>query len=74
LNFSEWESYSAKKKVKKASEITEALNEKEMPIFGYTFTHPEAVISAEDLKVISAWEESMYDKYQLKKEAEDSEK
>ena len=42
LNFSEWGSYSAKKKDHKLEEVSEALREGWMPLNGYVFLHDEA--------------------------------
>jgi len=39
LNFSEWENYSVKKKDHKLDEVIEMVEEKEMPLPSYTWTH-----------------------------------
>jgi hypothetical protein len=47
LNFSEYQSYSDKKKNHKLEEISEALREGWMPIDNYVWMHSEAKLSAE---------------------------
>lgn len=74
LNFSNWESLTPKKQVRNAAKINEAISEGEMPIFGYTFTHPEAVLTKEEKEILIKWEESLEEKYHLPKESTDSDK
>lgn len=45
LNFSLWDSYTAKKKDHKLEECAEMLQEKKMPLKSYTFIHREAKLN-----------------------------
>lgn len=45
LNFSEWTTYSLKKKLHKLEECAEMVENKEMPLRGYVFLHGEAKLS-----------------------------
>lgn len=55
LNFSEWESYSTKKKDHKMEELVEEVEEKEMPLESYSYTHSEANLSDEQIKAVMDW-------------------
>lgn len=55
LNFSEWETFEQKRKLKKLKEAVEELEEKEMPLFSYTLTHGEAKLSDEQRKLLVDW-------------------
>ena len=55
LNFSEWNSYDAKKKDHKLEEVEEMVGEGEMPLNEYTWTHEEARLSEEQRKAIVEW-------------------
>lgn len=57
LNFSEFESYSAKKKAKKFEEICEQVKEGEMPLKVYLPLHPSAKLSAGDRQTLCTWAE-----------------
>ncbi len=54
LNFSTWNSYSDKKKVKFLEKIPKAIKSK-MPLKSYLLIHKDAVLSDEDRKVLSNW-------------------
>lgn len=58
LNFSDWENYSPKRKIKKMQEIAEEVEEKHMPITPYTFTHPKSKLSKEQINTLVTWAES----------------
>ncbi|WP_298486581.1 heme-binding domain-containing protein [uncultured Maribacter sp.] len=66
LNFSEWESYSTKKKDHKLEEVIETLEEGGMPLKEYTWTHERAKLTEEEKKLIVAWAKRSRALYQLK--------
>ncbi|MBL8125753.1 MAG: heme-binding domain-containing protein [Blastocatellia bacterium] len=55
LNFSVWATYQPKRKAKKLEEVCEQINEKEMPLPSYTWAHRDAILSAEESKVLCDW-------------------
>ena len=55
LNFSEWDSYSAKKKAHKLDEFIEMIEDKEMPLASYTLTHQDAKLSDTDIAELTNW-------------------
>jgi len=55
LNFSEWSSYSAKKKDHKLEEIIEEVKEGHMPIASYLLTHSDAKLTNEQIQEMDAW-------------------
>ncbi len=65
LNFSEWESYSAKKKAHKLEEVIEVLEEDEMPMKSYILMHEEAKLTDDQKKSIIDWSKSSRLLYQL---------
>lgn len=65
LNFSDWESYSAKKKDHKLDELIEEVEEGEMPLNEYTWTHEEAQLTDQQRDDIIAWAKQTRALYQL---------
>lgn len=57
LNFSQFESYSLKRKLKKLKEIREQIQEGEMPLSSYTLIHSYAKLSAEEKDLLIKWTE-----------------
>lgn len=55
LNFSEWNTYSAKKKAHKLDEFIEMIEDKEMPLTSYTLTHQNAKLSDVDIAELTNW-------------------
>ena len=55
LNFSEWGSYSQKKKQHKIEECIEMLKKGEMPLNSYTWTHAEARLSDDQVNALIDW-------------------
>ncbi|WP_299063533.1 heme-binding domain-containing protein [uncultured Polaribacter sp.] len=55
LNFSKWSNYSLKKKEHKMDELHEEVEEGEMPLKSYTYTHYEAKLSPEQIAAVVAW-------------------
>jgi len=64
LNFSEWQSYSLKRKEHKLKEIIEELKEKEMPLKSYLLMHPEARLSKEQIDLLINWATTKRKAYQ----------
>lgn len=55
LNFSEWNTYSAKKKAHKLDEFIEMIEDKSMPLASYTLIHPEAKLTDSEIKSLTDW-------------------
>ncbi len=55
LNFSEFGTYSAFRQYRKLAEVAEQIEECEMPISSYTLIHKNAVLSADEKKIIVDW-------------------
>jgi len=55
LNFSEWNTYSVKKKKHKIHEMEEEIEAGEMPLKSYTFIHRNAILSKSDKKIFLKW-------------------
>jgi len=55
LNFSEWGSYSIKRKLHKLEEIEEMVGDAEMPLPGYLLIHGEARLSKSQQKSLVKW-------------------
>lgn len=64
LNFSEWANYSTKKKDHKLEELIEEVEEGEMPLKEYTWTHSEARFTDEQRKLLMTWAKETRLKYQ----------
>lgn len=63
LNFSDWESYSPKKKDHKLEEIAEEVKGSEMPLREYTWTHEQARLTPEQRKLLVEWAEELRTRY-----------
>ncbi|KAB1069368.1 cytochrome C [Tamlana haliotis] len=55
LNFSNWIDNSVKRKDHKFDELIEMIEEKEMPLNSYTWTHTEANLSDEQIQSVIEW-------------------
>ena len=55
LNFSEWGSYSPKRKDHKLEEVIEMVEEKEMPLPSYTWTHKDAILDEAQIAALINW-------------------
>lgn len=55
FNISEWEQYSLKKRDHKMEEVMETVESKEMPLNSYTWTHKEAILSNDQINLMSDW-------------------
>jgi len=65
LNFSKWKDYSVKKKDHKLDELIEMVEEKEMPLPSYTWTHGEAKLTDSQIEIIVTWAKQVRSKYSL---------
>lgn len=65
LNFSDWENYSARKKDHKLEEVVEVMENREMPLNEYTWTHREARLTQAQRKAVMEWAERTRLLYQL---------
>lgn len=65
LNFSEWESYSAKKKAHKMEECIEEVKERHMPMESYVWMHPEAKLTDAQIAMLTEWAATLQLKYEL---------
>lgn len=59
LNFSEWVSYTDKKKKHKLKEIIKEVEEGEMPITIYTWMHEDANLTSEQIFALTDWVKSI---------------
>ncbi|WP_296633635.1 heme-binding domain-containing protein [Polaribacter sp.] len=55
LDFSKWSSYSLKRKEHKMDELYEEVEEREMPLNSYTWTHAEANLTQEQIDAVVTW-------------------
>ena len=55
MNFSVWNTYSPKKKMKKLEEVCEQLEQGEMPLPSYLWIHRDAVLSDSDKTLLCNW-------------------
>jgi cytochrome c551/c552 len=55
VNFSEWETYEPKRKLRKLKEICDQVREGDMPLKMYLPMHPNAKLSDADRAAICAW-------------------
>ncbi len=55
LNFSEYNTYKAKRQFKKLKKISKELEEHEMPLTSYTFIHKNATLSEAQIEQVINW-------------------
>lgn len=55
MNFSQFNTYPGRKKVKKLEEVCEQIEKKEMPLPSYLWIHREAVLSDQDIRILCDW-------------------
>ena len=65
LDFSDWGNYSAKKKDHKLEELVEEVEEGEMPLKEYTWTHKEARLTQAQKKALMDWAKKTRSLYQI---------
>ncbi len=63
LNFSNWATYSVKRKEHKFEEIWEEVEKKHMPLDSYTWMHSEAKLSSEQVELIVNWAKQVQANY-----------
>lgn len=63
LNFSDWSTYSLKKKEHKMEEVYEEVEEKHMPLDSYTWIHSEAKLTDEQIKAVVDWAKQVQANY-----------
>jgi len=61
LNFSEFTTYSAKRKARKFEEIAEVMEDKSMPLKSYLIMHKEAELSAQATTDLITWAKQMHE-------------
>ncbi|MCK7589923.1 heme-binding domain-containing protein [Subsaxibacter sp. CAU 1640] len=65
FNISNWNDNSIKRKDHKFDELIEMVEEREMPLPSYTWGHPEAKLSDEQIKSVIDWAKKVRLKYSL---------
>ena len=65
FNVSKWDSYSTKKKDHKLEELIEELEEGEMPLASYTWTHEEAQLTESQVQSLVDWASNVRSNYNL---------
>ncbi|MFC0604154.1 heme-binding domain-containing protein [Winogradskyella pulchriflava] len=68
FNVSKWNDYSDKKKDHKLDELIEMVEEKEMPLPSYTWTHGDAKLSQDQIDAMVSWAKTVRLKYAFLKE------
>ena len=61
LDFSEFGSYTAKRAAKKLEEVDDEVTDRRMPQKSYTWVHPEARLTPDEIKLLANWAESLRD-------------
>ncbi|MGJ8593484.1 MAG: heme-binding domain-containing protein [Aquaticitalea sp.] len=70
FNISKWDDYSTKKKDHKFEELIEMVEDKEMPLESYTYTHSEAGLTDQQIKSVVDWAKEVRFKYSLEPNAQ----
>lgn len=65
FDVSKWSDYSLKKKDHKMDELIEEVDEKEMPLPSYTWTHGDADLSPEQIESVVKWAKEVRTRYAL---------
>lgn len=63
LNFSEWQTYSLKRKEHKMEEVWEEVEEKHMPINSYKITHGDADLTDAQIALVVNWAKEVQANY-----------
>lgn len=61
LNLSEFGSYSKKVQLRKLNQMSETVNNREMPLPSYTWGHPEARLTDQQVATFTEWIDGLYD-------------
>ncbi|WP_417874800.1 heme-binding domain-containing protein [Xanthomarina gelatinilytica] len=70
FNMSNWEDLSTKKKDHKFEELIEMVEEKEMPLSSFTWTHTEAKLTDAQIQDMVSWAKQVRFKYSLEPKPE----
>ncbi|MEM5564403.1 heme-binding domain-containing protein [Psychroserpens sp. AS72] len=70
FNISAWDGYNLKKKEHKIHELIEEVEEKNMPLESYTYTHGDANLTDEQIAAVVAWGKGVRANYQEQLKAE----
>lgn len=70
FNVSDWKNASLKKRDHKFEELIEMVEEKEMPLPSYTWTHSEAKLTDSQIKSVLTWAKGVRDMYAQQKSAQ----
>lgn len=70
FNVSKWEGSSIKRKDHKFEELIEMVEDKEMPLDSYTWTHSEAKLTDAQIASVIDWAKKVRVKYSLEKKPE----
>lgn len=65
LNFSEWATYSLKRKEHKMEEVWEEVEKEKMPLDSYTWTHADARLTKEEVEQVINWAKSVQSDYKM---------
>ncbi len=71
LNFSKWNHYTPQKRSELLKEITEEVNDGEMPPWFYTLVHPSAKINELEKQLLGNWARSLQKNIDAKTEEEE---
>lgn len=66
LNFSQWETYTPKKKAHKLEELVEEVEKHAMPLDSYLWIHKDAELSGDQIKQLTDWANDVRFIYQIK--------
>jgi len=58
MNFSVWNTYEPRRKLRKLKQICEQVSDGEMPLPSYLWVHRAARLSEKDVEILCAWTES----------------
>jgi hypothetical protein len=61
LDFSAFGAYTAKRAASKLGEISDEVSQHSMPLASYTLMHPEARLTAAEIKLITDWADALHD-------------
>jgi hypothetical protein len=61
LNFSEFGAYSARRAARKLDTLVNEVEQGGMPLPSYTWLHPEARLTAEQKRQLTAWADALHD-------------
>ncbi len=65
LNFSEWKSFSAKRKDKKLEEIIDEVKKRHMPLDSYLIVHKDAELTDEQINMLTQYANTLRFRYKM---------